>query len=159
MSTQLDNASATDTTVATDKWTPVNTDGIPIIHDDVDAHLVGTLDDLEEWLDRTGAHRLLLSHRAVMLEGEAGSGKSSLLASLVPKVHFFWPHRKVFYHFIGAAPGSTDLTNLLRRMWLEIWPGKAMPPTEDKLVQSTRALLAHAGVNGGWVGGMESSEW
>jgi len=90
-------------------------------------------------------------HRILMLEGDAGAGKSALIALCAQKAFGFFPHLKIFYHFVGAAPGSTDLVRLLRRMWIELSPDQPLPPTEDGLIRNISDLLARAGREGGVV--------
>jgi len=51
--------------------------------------------------------------------GEPGSGKSSLVAAFVKKTlngeYDVLNDMKTIYHFIGAAPGSTDIRRMLSR--------------------------------------------
>jgi hypothetical protein len=91
------------------------------------------------------------SRRILVLSGAAGAGKSSLLASCVNRIGTLLPHAKRFYHFVGAAPGSTDLVRLLRRLWMELSPQLDIPATEAELVHRTPALLAQVGKEDGGV--------
>jgi hypothetical protein len=85
----------------------------------------------------------------LVLEGEPGAGKSVLVAACAQQTKALLPHLKVFYHFVGAAPGSTDLVRLLRRMAMELAPAQPILDTEEELVRDTPALLKRAGREGG----------
>jgi hypothetical protein len=85
----------------------------------------------------------------LMLQGEAGAGKSALVAACAQQTKQLMPHLKIFYHFVGAAPGSTDLVRLLRRLFMELAPGQPIPASEDELVRTAPALLQRTGIDGG----------
>lgn len=53
-----------------------------------------------------------------VVSGEAGSGKSTLMASLAAKYIKDGKYQTVI-HFVGAAPGSTALDNVLMRIWFD----------------------------------------
>jgi hypothetical protein len=93
--------------------------------------------------DEGGA--VLRGRRILVLAGEAGAGKSALIALCANTVRRLLPTCKLFYHFVGAAPGSTDLVRLLRRLWMELGvPQEEVGRDQDKLVQQTPSLLARA---------------
>lgn len=54
--------------------------------------------------------------------------------------------RNVFYHFVGASPGSTDIFRLLTRMWLELNPNpENHPPADlDGLIRGIPHVLSSA---------------
>ncbi|CAE8684685.1 unnamed protein product, partial [Polarella glacialis] len=91
------------------------------------------------------------SQRILVLEGEAGAGKSALIASCARQVQQVLPHLKIFCHFVGAARGSTDLVRLLQRLWLELAPDLAVPPSEEGLLRGAADVLERAGQEGGLV--------
>eukprot|EP00927_Polykrikos_kofoidii_P002807 TRINITY_DN11121_c0_g3_i1.p1 TRINITY_DN11121_c0_g3~~TRINITY_DN11121_c0_g3_i1.p1 ORF type:complete len:939 (-),score=146.27 TRINITY_DN11121_c0_g3_i1:117-2933(-) len=99
-------------------------------------------------VQRTLAAFLAEPRPICMLHGDAGAGKSALIAECARRMPELLPHVKVFYHFVGSAPGSTDLVRLLRRLWLELAPAlenQALPPSEEGLVRGAPDLLARAG--------------
>ncbi|KAI0230069.1 hypothetical protein LSAT2_019536 [Lamellibrachia satsuma] len=55
-----------------------------------------------------------------------------------------WTDWRVFYHFVGAVPGSTDLFSMLKRLLLEmeVVSQTNLPTSLDKAVQLTCAALA-----------------
>lgn len=89
------------------------------------------------------------NNQLLALLGNAGAGKSALISSCAVKVQSFLPHLKVFAHFVGAVPGSTDLVRLLRRLWSELAPDQSIPPSEEALIPGTHDVLTLAGKQGG----------
>eukprot|EP01119_Soliformovum_irregulare_P012097 TRINITY_DN311_c0_g3_i1.p1 TRINITY_DN311_c0_g3~~TRINITY_DN311_c0_g3_i1.p1 ORF type:complete len:944 (-),score=326.09 TRINITY_DN311_c0_g3_i1:1917-4748(-) len=54
--------------------------------------------------------------------GEPGSGKTSLMATFVHNTSQRYSHDTIMiYHFVGAAPGSTDVRKMLTRICQEIY--------------------------------------
>jgi hypothetical protein len=52
----------------------------------------------------------------------------------------------VFYHFVGASPGSTDVYRLLTRLWYEISPSGEQPPSSlPQLIRGMPRVMAEAG--------------
>jgi hypothetical protein len=102
----------------------------------------------------------------LVLCGEAGAGKSALMAACAEalvqhSIADSTPYEmRVFYHFVGAAPGSTDLVRLLRRLWAELDPDNATheppPSTLPQLIQGLKGVVAHAGAL--WDQGTEAEE-
>ncbi|ELU16709.1 hypothetical protein CAPTEDRAFT_199172 [Capitella teleta] len=87
-----------------------------------------------------------------LLVGNAGSGKSSIIAKIaeitatratLKKIpgggKTGW---KVFYHFVGAVPGSTELLKLLMRLVKEIGTVSELPGNLESASQTTTGLLA-----------------
>jgi nephrocystin-3 len=99
--------------------------------------------------------RLLVSflavrrHPVMLLAGEAGAGKSALVAAVVRAQSALLPHCQQFFHFVGAVPGSTDLVRLLRRMWNELDADTDIPTTEAELVRLMPVVLENASRRGG----------
>ena len=69
-----------------------------------------------------------------------------MVAAAVREQKHLMPACKQFYHFVGAAPGSTDLVRLLRRMWMELDADADIPGTEDDLV-SRRLVVCVCGAS------------
>jgi hypothetical protein len=105
------------------------------------------LDEVQSYINKGNLNAPLL------LVGSAGAGKSAIIArSAVTTVGNArdgsipgagldtW---RVFYHFVGAAPGSTDIGRLLQRLLRELNFVKGDPPSDiDKLVQDTHRALS-----------------
>ncbi|KAK2162086.1 hypothetical protein LSH36_104g03069 [Paralvinella palmiformis] len=76
------------------------------------------LDKIMEYLDTNDACSPML------IVGEAGSGKSSLMALAVKKMKEKLEKTKenchLFCHFVGALPSSTELTHMLCRLLVEL---------------------------------------
>lgn len=82
----------------------------------------------------------------LVLGGAAGAGKSTLMASCVRATRNELSHMRTFFHFVGVSPGSTDLTRLLRRMFIEIGPqDMEVPSTLDDLIRIIPQMLERAG--------------
>lgn len=101
----------------------------------------------------------------LIISADAGAGKSSLIASCVSAVRAELakregeitggndnagdeaaPRTRLFYHFVGAAPGSTDVVRLLWRMWAELCPNIRDPPrTFGELAKKLPNMLKAAG--------------
>ena len=72
------------TAVTVHKNQPYDTDGNILKHDDIDAHIEGTMYELGKHLERTGAHKLLLSDDAVALSnGKIAVSSANALHFLV----------------------------------------------------------------------------
>ncbi|XP_019618300.1 PREDICTED: telomerase protein component 1-like [Branchiostoma belcheri] len=90
----------------------------------------------------------------MLLVGEAGSGKSAILARVADVATTKALSREipgggdtgwhVFYHFVGAIPGSTDLENILKRLLreLDIVNDTTMPKDMESTVQLTCGVLS-----------------
>lgn len=90
-------------------------------------------------------------HEIFIMHGDAGAGKSSLLASCCHLSSQLFPGLRFFYHFVGAGGGSTDLVRLLRRLFMELAPDIPIPNTEEELVRATPQMLKRSGQEGGLV--------
>lgn len=95
------------------------------------------------------------THCPLLVIGTAGAGKSALMAKCaadacqkaqkceieVPDGHKKW---QVFYHFVGATPGSTDLAFFLQRLTKEVKPDlKDILSDLESLIQLTNSLLSN----------------
>ncbi|KAI8507535.1 Telomerase protein component 1 [Branchiostoma belcheri] len=88
----------------------------------------------------------------MLLVGEAGSGKSAILARVADVATTKALSREipgggdtgwhVFYHFVGAIPGSTDLENILKRLLRELDIDTTMPKDMESTVQLTCGVLS-----------------
>jgi len=91
----------------------------------------------------------------LLVIGTAGAGKSALMAKCaadarhkaenglmkIPDGHKKW---QVFYHFVGATPGSTDLAFFLQRLTKEVKPDiKDIVSDLESLIQLTNSLLSN----------------
>ncbi len=56
-----------------------------------------------------------------MMEVDLWLGKTSLVAAFVKDFVSNNPNHIVITHFIGAAPGSTNVRNTLTRLCNELW--------------------------------------
>lgn len=88
----------------------------------------------------------------LLLIGNAGSGKSAIMAKsandAIAKAErgelMGTKTCKVFFHFVGATPGSTDLAFFLQRLSREINVSKRDVVSDlDSLVQLTNSLLSN----------------
>lgn len=80
----------------------------------------------------------------MVLVGFPGSGKSALMA-YTTKLCLNNPKYKVFYHFIGATPGSTDLFQILQRFFLEFMPaGTKMPEDLSEMKRYAKTMFDYA---------------
>ncbi|XP_072023567.1 telomerase protein component 1-like [Amphiura filiformis] len=91
--------------------------------------------------------------------GGPGSGKSAILARIADVTSTLAAQKKipgggsngwhVFYHFVGAVPGSTDLQDCLKRLLIEIDAVNEanMPKDLDNFCQTTSSKLSHAKTN------------
>ncbi|CAC5362199.1 unnamed protein product [Mytilus coruscus] len=83
-------------------------------------------------------------HVPMVLAGFPGSGKSALIAYTV-KQCLTNKKYKVFYHFIGATPGSTDLFQILQRFFLEFMPeGTKMPEDLQEMKRYAHTMFKYA---------------
>jgi hypothetical protein len=69
----------------------------------------------QEYFDRLNDHVQSEGPPLVML-GESGSGKSSLLANWAAKYREHHPEALVIQHYVGATPASADWAAMLRRI-------------------------------------------
>lgn len=94
------------------------------------------------------------SNAPLLIIGNAGSGKSAIMAksasdALAKAERGELPGAKgspckVFFHFVGATPGSTDLAFFLQRLSKEINVSKRDVVSDlDSLVQLTNSLLSN----------------
>lgn len=77
------------------------------------------LDDVMSFITTDGSPNVYL------IEGEAGSGKSSLVAKICQLAAIQELH--LIHHFVGASVDSTDLRRTLRRVCHELWQLFAEP--------------------------------
>jgi len=68
------------------------------------------LSQMEEHLEKKG-------NQSLVILGQSGSGKSSLLANWILKPPPRAQKYRVFYHFIGSSPESANPVNILRRLF------------------------------------------
>eukprot|EP00794_Sanderia_malayensis_P003244 gene3244-3725_t len=90
----------------------------------------------------------------LLVVGTAGSGKSALMAKCATDAVTWAKNHpapldsqrwKVFFHFVGATPGSTDLAFFLRRLTKEIKPDLDNVVNDlESLIQLTAGLLSNA---------------
>ncbi|XP_035690264.1 telomerase protein component 1-like [Branchiostoma floridae] len=90
----------------------------------------------------------------MLLVGEAGSGKSAIMARVADVATTKALNKEipgggdtgwhVFYHFVGAIPGSTDLETVLKRLLreLDIVNDTTMPKDMESTVQLTCGVLS-----------------
>jgi len=90
-------------------------------------------------------------HEVFVMHGDAGAGKSSLIACCCRLSSQLFPGLRIFYHFVGAGGGSTDLVRLLRRLFMELAPDIPIPTTEEELVRASPQMLKTSGQEGGLV--------
>ncbi|XP_006812657.1 uncharacterized protein LOC102804188 [Saccoglossus kowalevskii] len=87
-------------------------------------------------------------HVPLLLHGEPGEGKTSLLAKVVgDREHNSsnGQHWHVFYYFVRVIPGSGNLYHMLRRLVLEIGAATefTVPESMTELVQLSYAALSN----------------
>ncbi|XP_046565446.1 telomerase protein component 1-like [Haliotis rubra] len=81
------------------------------------------------------------STRIMYLAGSAGAGKSSLMATSAGKA-IGNDKFKVFFHFVGATPDSTNLYRILSRMFHECMPPNTVPPMDsDEMMRYTGTMF------------------
>lgn len=75
----------------------------------------------------------------VLVTGESGSGKTSLMANWIAHRQRANPQEHILYHFCGGAPDSAGVDGLLRRIWEELratwpeaYPGKLSESPDNK---------------------------
>lgn len=89
------------------------------------------------------------SNAPLLLIGNAGSGKSAIMAksannAIAKAEKGELRGARVFFHFVGATPGSTDLAFFLQRLSREINVSKRDVVSDlDSLVQLTNSLLSN----------------
>jgi hypothetical protein len=89
----------------------------------------------------------------MVVVGEAGSGKSAMLAKFVQDHQRKHPDQLVIPHFVGASAASTNVRQLLRRVWYELVQGTglaggeldAIPDDWEKLRDGFSGVLTRAG--------------
>lgn len=90
----------------------------------------------------------------IVVHGPPGSGKSSLLAQVAQLLRAQDGAPRVIPYFAGVAPGSTDLTAMLRHLSRELMePGgeERLPRELDELSARWTQFLGEAGSRGGAV--------
>lgn len=114
-------------------------------------YVVGTrkiaFEELEEHASGGGA-----AERLMVLVGDPGSGKSAMLARFVREHERAHPEHLLVNHFIGASAASTNLRQMLRRLWHELVEGAGLaggelaeiPDDWDKLRDGFAAVLSKA---------------
>jgi len=89
----------------------------------------------------------------IVLVGEPGSGKSAMLSKFTRDYRAKHRDHLVVTHFVGASPASTNVRQLLRRLWHELIQGAglaggeldAIPDDWDKLRAAIPDVLRRAG--------------
>lgn len=92
------------------------------------------------------------AQRLMVLVGEPGSGKSAMLARFVREHERVHPEHLLIAHFVGASAASTNVRQLLRRLWHELVDGAGLaggelaeiPDDWDKVRDGFSAVLAKA---------------
>jgi hypothetical protein len=88
----------------------------------------------------------------LVVVGEPGGGKTAMLAKFVLDHQAKHPDRLVIPHFVGASAASTNIRQLLRRLWHELVQGAGLaggeldtiPDDWDKLREGFPDVLARA---------------
>ena len=82
----------------------------------------------------------------VIIQGMPGTGKSSIMASLANKLLKETDKLSVFYHFVGAVPGSTDLQSMLSRLLIELGCLDSQKPPKglDEVMALARSALSNS---------------
>ncbi|XP_055957078.1 TPR repeat-containing protein DDB_G0287407 isoform X2 [Patella vulgata] len=81
----------------------------------------------------------------LVLVGYPGAGKSSLMAYSAKQL-LTNKTNKVFYHFVGATPDSTDPYSILTRFYKECMPeDDNMPPDLDSMLRYAQTMFQKAG--------------
>ncbi|XP_077984629.1 telomerase protein component 1-like [Glandiceps talaboti] len=85
------------------------------------------------------------SNVPLVVVGKPGAGKSALIAYMAEKYVQNTEKYKVFYHFVGATPGSTNLHRLLSRIWTELMHHSDPVPVDlDELIRSMANVYSKA---------------
>ncbi|XP_077984631.1 TPR repeat-containing protein DDB_G0287407-like [Glandiceps talaboti] len=85
------------------------------------------------------------SNVPLVVVGKPGAGKSALIAYMAEKYVQNTKRYKVFYHFVGATPGSTNLHRLLSRIWTELMHHSDPVPVDlDELIRSMANVYSKA---------------
>ncbi|XP_064648188.1 TPR repeat-containing protein DDB_G0287407-like [Lineus longissimus] len=79
----------------------------------------------------------------LIILGKPGAGKSAMMAHMVKEMSENSKY-KVFFHFIGATPGSADTYTMLSRLWHEFLPSEPLPSEQEDLQQTVGAMLERA---------------
>lgn len=66
----------------------------------------------------------------MVLVGEPGSGKSAMLGHFIGHYQRANPEHLLVSHFVGASAASTNVRQVLRRLWHELVRGAALPGDE-----------------------------
>ena len=74
------------------------------------------------------------------VSGKPGSGKSALMCQLSQQLISWMGIRHVISHICGAAPGSTDIVNILMRLYAEI--ARRFPSIECEIPQEYQELVS-----------------
>jgi len=116
----------------------------------VQRYVVGSRDQAFDELDE---HALGDEPPATLVVvGEPGSGKTAMLAKFVQDHQAVHPGHLVIPHFVGASAASTNVRQLVRRLWHELVQGAglaggeidAIPDDWDKLREGFPDVLARA---------------
>lgn len=113
-------------------------------------YVVGTrkiaFEELDEHASGEGT-----ADRLMVLVGEPGSGKSAMLARFVREHQRAHPDYLLITHFVGASAASTNIRQMLRRLWHELVEGAGLarelaevPDDWDKLRDGFSSLLSNA---------------
>lgn len=73
----------------------------------------------QQYFDRLNTHATASDPRPLVILGEAGSGKTALLANWVVRYRQMHPDTLMLHHYIGATPYSADWAAMLRRLMRE----------------------------------------
>ena len=80
--------------------------------------------------------------------GEPGVGKTALLGSFYRAYALAHPEQAVVGHFVGASPASTNVREMLTRVWREVdraaGTGEEPPASHSEIVRALPEFLARA---------------
>lgn len=108
---------------------------------------------------REGAFQELRDHAdsddppgIMVVAGEPGGGKSAMLARFIREYESRFPEHLVISHFVGASAASTNMRQLLQRLWHELVGGAGLsgeaiariPDDWDKLREEFPEVLRQA---------------
>ena len=75
----------------------------------------------------------------LFLTGKPGSGKSAVMCQLSQQLIAWMGIKHVISHICGAAPGSTNIVNILIRLYAEI--SRRFPSIECQIPQNYQELV------------------
>jgi WD40 repeat protein len=124
----------------------------PLVAENV-AHDKFSRDLQKHFIGRTQALSTILNYlsipdnRPMFVCGQAGAGKTTLMAQVVKKADELFPKPELISRFIGVTPESSDIRSLLESLCRNICrlygENESTVPTEyDKLVQDFPKMLA-----------------